>query len=223
MSDTSKNEEIKTDIGSDDDSIKGAIEAMLYAFGEPLTAEAMALGLGVKTDKVLAALTSLQDDYTAANRGIYIVRLNDGYELATKKDYYDILCKVLARETKYVFSDAMLETLSIVAYKQPVTRTQIEYIRGVSCSNSINRLVEFGLIAESGRLDAPGRPFLFSTTDDFLRRFNLSSLDDLPDVSEDLLGQMKLEVENEVPGEETESEDEEEKEGAIEEAIEVST
>ena len=189
-----------TDVGKKStDYIKGAIEAMLYAFGEPLTVDAMAAGLGVRTSAVQEAITSLQDDYTAENRGIYIVKLNDGYELATKREFYDVLCKVLARETKYVFSDAMLETLSIVAYKQPVTRSQIEYIRGVSCSNSINRLVEFGLIAESGRLDAPGRPFLFSTTDDFLRRFNLSSLDDLPDVSEELLGQMKLEVENEVP------------------------
>lgn len=187
----------------DEDYIKGAIEAMLYAFGEPLSAETMAAGLGVKPQRVQAALTSLQDDLTAQNRGIYISKLNDGYELATKREYYDILCKVLARETKYVFSDAMLETLSIVAYKQPVTRSQIEYIRGVSCSNSINRLVEFGLIIESGRLDAPGRPFLFSTTDEFLRRFNLSSLDDLPDVSEELLSQMKLEVENEVPKEES--------------------
>ena len=192
------------------DHIKGAIEAMLYAFGEPLTVDAMATGLGVKASVVLEAITSLQDDYTAENRGIYIVKLNDGYELATKREFYDVLCKVLARETKYVFSDAMLETLSIVAYKQPVTRSQIEYIRGVSCSNSINRLVEFGLIAESGRLDAPGRPFLFSTTDDFLRRFNLSSLDDLPDVSEELLGQMKLEVENEVPREEPAEEEPEE-------------
>lgn len=189
------------------DYIKGAIEAMLYAFGEPLTADAMAAGLGVKAGVIQEAITSLQDDYTAENRGIYIAKLNDGYELATKREYYDILCKVLARETKYVFSDAMLETLSIVAYKQPVTRSQIEYIRGVSCSNSINRLVEFGLIAESGRLDAPGRPFLFSTTDDFLRRFNLSSLDDLPDVSEELLGQMKLEVENEVPAENTDDDE----------------
>ncbi len=184
------------------DYIKGAIEAMLYAFGEPLSAEAMAMGIGVKTEAVQAAITSLQDDLISENRGLCINRINDGYELATKRDYYDVLCNVMAKETKYVFSDAMLETLSIVAYKQPVTRSQIEYIRGVSCSNSINRLVEFGLIAESGRLDAPGRPFLFSTTDDFLRRFNLSSLDDLPDVSDDLLGQMRLEVENEVPGEE---------------------
>ena len=192
--------------------IKANIEAMLYAFGEPLTVEAMATAMEEKPEKVRDALTSLQDDYTAEERGIYLVKLKDGYELATKKEHYDCLCKLLARETKYVFSDAMLETLSIVAYKQPVTRSQIEYIRGVSCSNSINRLVEFGLIAESGRLDAPGRPFLFSTTDDFLRRFNLSSLEELPDVSEDLLGQMRLEVENEVPKEpEAEPQEENEK------------
>ena len=210
MSEDNITEEKLSEVKYDKDQIKGAIEAMLYAFGEPLTVEAMAMGLGVKAAQVQEAITSLQDEYTASNRGIHIVRLNDGYEMATKKEYYDVLCKVLARETKYVFSDAMLETLSIIAYKQPVTRSQIEYIRGVSCSNSINRLVEFGLIAESGRLDAPGRPFLFSTTDDFLRRFNLSSLDDLPDVSEDLLGQMKLEVENEIPGDEPEEETPEE-------------
>ena len=104
MSDNTNTDKISAD------HIKGAIEAMLYAFGEPLTVDAMATGLGVKASVVLEAITSLQDDYTAENRGIYIVKLNDGYELATKREFYDVLCKVLARETKYVFSDAMLET-----------------------------------------------------------------------------------------------------------------
>ena len=112
----------------------------------------------------------------------------------------------LEKLNNYQFTEAMLETLSIVAYRQPVTRSQVEDIRGVGCANQISRLVEYGLIYESDRLNAPGRPFLFATTDEFLRLFNLSSLDDLPEVSEDLLGQMKLEVENETPGQ-TENKD----------------
>ena len=183
----------------DTERIKASMEALLFAKGEPVDIDEMAVSIGIKREEALKNITELSDDYKAENRGICIVKIDDAYELATKKEYYDVLAKYVSRDNKYVFSEAMLETLSIVAYKQPVTRAQVDEVRGVNCSNSMSRLVEYGLIYETGRLDAPGRPFLFATTDEFLRRFDLGSLDDLPDVSEDLLGQMKLELETEEP------------------------
>ena len=156
--------------------------------------------LEMNREDTIKHLTDLIDDYTSEDRGINIVQINGKYELATKKEFYTVLASLVSRDNNYQFTEAMLETLSIVAYRQPVTRSQVEDIRGVGCANQISRLVEYGLIYESGRLNAPGRPFLFATTEEFLRLFNLSSLDELPEVSEDLLGQMKLEVENETPG-----------------------
>ena len=114
-----------------------------------------------------------------------------------KKDFYEVLAAAVSLDNKYTFTEAMLETLAIIAYRQPVTRGQVEEIRGVSCSGSISRLIEYGLIYEADRLNAPGRPFLFETTDEFLKRFDLESLEDLPEVSEDLIGKMKTEVEEE--------------------------
>ena len=181
-------------------NIKAAIEAMLFAKGEPLSADELAGALDISREDTIKYLTELIDDYTSEDRGINIVQINGKYELATKKEFYSVLASLVSRDNNYQFTEAMLETLSIVAYRQPVTRSQVEDIRGVGCANQISRLVEYGLIYESGRLNAPGRPFLFATTEDFLRLFNLSSLEDLPEVSEDLLGQMKLEVENETPG-----------------------
>ncbi len=180
-------------------NIKAAIEAMLFAKGEPIGADEMAAALELSRDETIKYITELTDDYLNSDRGIHIVNINGRYELATKKEFYTVLASLVSRDNSYKFTEAMLETLSIIAYRQPVTRTQVENIRGVGCSNQISRLVEFGLIYESGRLDAPGRPFLFSTTDEFLRRFNISSPDELPEISEDLIGQMKLEVENESP------------------------
>ena len=181
----------------DDKHIKAAMEALLFAKGAPVDIDELAAAVGVKRDRAMKCITELSDEYMSDNRGIHIVKIEDAFELATKKEFYDVLAQYVSRDNKYVFSEAMLETLSIVAYKQPVTRTQVEEVRGVNCSTSISRLVEYGLIFETGRLDAPGRPFLYATTDEFLRRFDLGSLDDLPDVSEDLLGQMKLELETE--------------------------
>ena len=190
-----------------DKYIKAAIEALLFAKGAPVDIDELAAATGVKRDRAMKFITELSDEYRSEDRGIHIVRIEDAFELATKKEFYDVLAKYVSRDNKYVFSEAMLETLSIIAYKQPVTRTQVEEVRGVNCSTSISRLVEFGLIFETGRLDAPGRPFLYATTDEFLKRFDLDSLDDLPDVSEDLLGQMKLELENETEPENISEED----------------
>lgn len=201
-------------------NIKAAIEAMLFAKGSPLSADEMAGALEINREDTIKAVTELIDDYTSDDRGINIVQINGRYELATKKEFYPVLASLVSKDNNYQFTEAMLETLSIVAYRQPVTRSQVEDIRGVGCSGQISRLVEYGLIYEAGRLDAPGRPFLFATTDEFLRLFNLSSLDELPEISDDLLGQMKLEVEVEEPGQENvQEEDTREDENVQEEEV----
>lgn len=176
---------------------KAAIEAILFAKGEPVNTNELAGALGLKRPELLDLLTELRDDYKEAARGIELVKVEDSYELATKKDFYEVLAAAVSLDNKYTFTEAMLETLAIIAYRQPVTRGQVEEIRGVSCSGSISRLIEYGLIYEADRLNAPGRPFLFETTDEFLKRFNLESLEDLPEVSEDLIGKMQTEVEEE--------------------------
>ena len=175
----------------------GALEALLFAVGEAVEINKLADSIGVKPKDVENAYEELNKRYDSDDYGIRIIKLDDKLQLCTKNMYYDKLINLVNIPKKYILTDVLLETLSIVAYKQPVTRTQVEEVRGVNCSTSISRLVEYGLIFETGRLDAPGRPFLYATTDEFLRRFDLGSLDDLPDVSEDLLGQMKLELETE--------------------------
>ena len=118
--------------------------------------------------------------------------------MCTKPEMYEYLIKVAHIPKKHVLTDVLLETLSIVAYKQPITRLEIEKIRGVSCSHAVNKLVEYGLIAEAGRLDAPGKPILFGTTEEFLRYFSLESLDDLPILNQETIETFKDEAEKEV-------------------------
>ena len=181
----------------DKDYLKASIEAILFAKGEPVSISELAGALNLKRPEILDLLTELRDEYGDSKRGIEIVKVDDSYELATKKNFYDVLASAVSLDNKYNFTEAMLETLAIIAYRQPVTRAQVEEIRGVSCATSMNRLVEYGLIYEADRLNAPGRPFLFETTDEFLKCFDLESLSKLPEVSEDLIGMMQLEVEEE--------------------------
>ena len=175
----------------DKDYLKASIEAILFAKGEPVSISELAGALNLKRPEILDLLTELRDEYGDSKRGIEIVKVDDSYELATKKNFYDVLASAVSLDNKYNFTEAMLETLAIIAYRQPVTRAQVEEIRGVSCATSMNRLVEYGLIYEADRLNAPGRPFLFETTDEFLKCFDLESLSKLPEVSEDLIGMMK--------------------------------
>ena len=140
----------------------------------------------------------MNEKYQEEDRGISIIELEDSYQLCTKPDLYEYLIKVAKAPRKYVMSDTLLETLSIVAYKQPVTRLEVEKIRGVSCDHAINRLLEFNLIQELGRLDAPGRPLLFGTTEEFLRTFGVKSLGDLPTLNQEQLDDFKHQAEEEV-------------------------
>ena len=138
------------------------------------------------------------DRYNQREGGLEIIELDDAFQLCTRREYYDALIRVAKQPKKYVLTDVQLEVLSIVAYKQPVTRQEVEKIRGVNSDHALNRLVEYGLIGEAGRLDAPGKPILFGTTEEFLRNFGVRSTEELPSIQPDLVEEMKSEAEEEV-------------------------
>ena len=135
---------------------------------------------------------------SASYRGIQIIELEDAYQLCTKNEMYEYLIRVAKQPKKLTLSDVVMETLSIIAYKQPITRLEIEKIRGVKCDHAINKLIEYNLVQELGRLDAPGRPLVFGTTEEFLRHFGVHSLDDLPELNPVQIEDFKAEAEEEV-------------------------
>ena len=138
------------------------------------------------------------DHYRAKNRGIQIVELDGAFQLCTKSSLYEYLIRVAKQPKKITLSDVVMETLSIIAYKQPITKLEIEKIRGVSCDHAVNKLVEYNLVKELGRLDAPGRPLLFGTTEEFLRSFGVQSLDELPMLDQVQIEEFKQEAEEEM-------------------------
>jgi len=178
--------------------LEAQIEAILFTMGEAVEAERIAVALEHDVDTVRRVTRNMLDRYRSLDRGIQIIELNDSYQMSTKPSMYESIIKIAHVPKKHVLTEVLLETLSIVAYKQPITRQEIEAIRGVSCDHAINKLVEYCLIAEIGRLDAPGRPILFGTTDDFLRSFGLASLDELPVVKPEKVEDFKLEAEEEI-------------------------
>ena len=162
---------------------EAALEAVLFTMGTSVPQKVLADALSLEEEDIEELAVGLQSKYMAEDRGIQIIRLEDAYQLCTKSEYYDVLIKVATTPFRPVLTEVLLEVLSVVAYKQPVTRGEIERIRGVSCDYAVNRLVEYGLIEECGRQDSPGRPILFRTTEDFLRKFGISSVDELPPIS----------------------------------------
>ena len=136
--------------------------------------------------------------YEKEERGIQIIELENSYQMCTKARFYENLIRVASAPKKNVLTEVTLETLSIIAYKQPITRLEIEKVRGVSCDHAVNRLLEFDLITEVGRMDAPGRPLLFGTTEQFLRSFGVKSIEDLPELSAVQIEEFKQQAESEV-------------------------
>ncbi len=190
-------EEQPGQLPSDVTALKAAMEAILFSMGDSVDPETLSQALDVGEDEIREVMEELAQDYESPERGIRIIKLEGRYQLATKKELYPALIRIVRQPRKINLSDVVMETLSIVAYKQPVTRAEIEKIRGVSCDHAINRLLEFGLICEVGRLEAPGRPILFGTTEDFLRHFGTDSLDDLPRISPVKVEDFKAEAEEE--------------------------
>ena len=178
-------------------NIHAAIEALLFAAGGAVEYGDLKTALEVEDKELKTALDEVMEKYNAGDRGIRMIILDGKYQLCTKNEYYEELIKLVNTPKKHSLTDVLLETLSIVAYKQPVTRQELEKIRGVSSQHAVNRLVEYHLIEEVGRLDAPGHPILFGTTDDFLRCFGISSMEDLPAISPDRMEDFRREAEEE--------------------------
>jgi segregation and condensation protein B len=177
--------------------IENIVEGILFAMGGTVEALKIAKALEIEEKQVVAAINSLKESYAANNRGITITEIDGAYQMCTNPEIYEYLIRIAKQPRKYVLTDVLLETLSIIAYKQPITKSEIEKIRGVSCDFAVSKLVEFGLCAELGRLDAPGRPMLFGTTEEFLRSFGVSSIEELPELSQTQIEEFKIEAENE--------------------------
>jgi len=173
-------------------------EAILFTMGESVELGDLAQALEIDKREAQALLEEMTESYEASERGIRIVRLEDSYQLCTKKEQYPVLIRIASAPKKINLTEVLMETLSIIAYKQPVTRMEIEKIRGVKCDHAVNRLIEFNLVEEVGRLDAPGRPILLGTTEEFLRHFGTESIDNLPAISPVQVEDFKAEAEEEV-------------------------
>ena len=180
---------------------EAAIEAILFTMGESVEAEKIAVAIEHDVDTTVRIIHNMMDKYENEDRGIKIIELEGSFQLCTKEEYYDNLIRICSQPRRYTLTDAALETLSIIAYKQPVTKIEIEKIRGVNSDRSVNKLVELELVKEVGRLDAPGRPMLFGTTEEFLRTFGVGSIDELPVISEDMVEPYKEEAEYEIASE----------------------
>lgn len=180
---------------------EAAIEAILFTMGESVEAEKIAVAIEHDVDTTVRIIHNMMDKYENEDRGIKIIELEGSFQLCTKEEYYDNLIRICSQPRRYTLTDAALETLSIIAYKQPVTKIEIEKIRGVNSDRSVNKLVELEFVKEVGRLDAPGRPMLFGTTEEFLRTFGVGSIDELPVISEDMVEQYKEEAEYEIASE----------------------
>ena len=177
---------------------EAVIEAVLFTMGGAVELRQLAAAIGQEKETARAAVERLTKRYREETRGMEIKQLEDSYQMCTQSEYYENLIRVAAAPKKQVLSDVVLETLSIIAYRQPVTKMEIEKIRGVKSDHAVNRLVEYDLVYEAGRLDAPGRPALFATTEEFMRRFGVDSLGELPDVNPEQEALIRAEVEEEL-------------------------
>ncbi len=174
-----------------------AIEAILFTMGESVETSKIAAAIEQDIPTTVKLIHRLMERYDKQDRGIKIIELGDSFQLCTKAETYEYIIRVASQPKKQVLTDVLLETLSIIAYKQPITKQEIEGIRGVSCDHAVNKLVEYGLVDEVGRLDAPGRPILFGTTEAFLRSFGVRNVDELPVISPDKVEVFRKEAENE--------------------------
>lgn len=180
------------------DKIEATIEAVLFTMGNSVEVDKLAVAIDQDAETTKKIVHNMMDKYETEGRGIKIIEVENSFQLCTKPEFYENLIKVASQPRRYNLTDTLLETLSIIAYKQPITKLEIEKIRGVSSDHAVNRLVEYNLVCEVGRMDAPGRPMLFGTTEDFLRAFGVQSVEDLPVVSQDLVEEFKVEAEEEI-------------------------
>lgn len=164
------------------DRKKAAIEAILFAAGRVIKINELMAILEISSDEIISIVNNMGEEYAKNNRGIEIIKVEDGYQLATKKEMYEYLYPIFDKRSKPNLSQASMETLAIIAYNPKITRAEIEQIRGVSSDATIYKLLEYNLIENVGKADLPGRPTMYSTTESFLKMFGLTSLDELPEL-----------------------------------------
>ena len=178
--------------------LEGVIEAILFTMGESVELSRIAAAIEHDEDTTRKIIHNMMDKYKKKDRGVQIIELDGSFQMCTKPDMYEYLIRIAKQPKKYVLTDVQLETLSIIAYRQPITKIEIEKIRGVKSDHAVNKLVEYNLVCEVGRMDATGRPILFGTTEEFLRRFSVHSLDELPSLNAEQVENFKSEAEEEV-------------------------
>lgn len=178
--------------------MEAAIEAVLFTMGNSVPVEKLAAAIGQDERTTYLLVKDMMDRYNKKSRGIQIVELEKSFQMCTRPEMYEYLIRVAKQPKRYALTDVLLETLSIIAYKQPITKLEIEKIRGVKCDHAVNKLVEYNLVMEVGRLDAPGRPLMFGTTEDFLRSFGVRSIEELPVLAPEQMAEFQTEAEEEV-------------------------
>lgn len=160
--------------------IEAMLEAVLFTMGDSVSVDRLAAAIEHDEETTKKIMHQMMDHYNTDERGMKIIELENSFQLCTRPEMYECLIRVAKQPKRHVLTDVLLETLSIIAYKQPITKTEIEKIRGVKSDHAVNKLVEYNLVMELGRLDAPGKPILFGTTEEFLRNFGVQSIEDLP-------------------------------------------
>ena len=196
------------------EQIKSIIESILFAAGRDVKITEFMSVLELGKDEIMPIMENLINEYKAKDRGIEIIKVNDGFQMCTKKENYEYLYQIFDKRSKPNLSNAALETLSIIAYNPKITRAEIESIRGVNSDGTIYKLMEYGLIESAGKLDLPGKPTSYRTTDNFLKTFGFTSLEELPDLPKYKLDENQqividdlIETEAQSPSEETEEQE----------------
>ena len=164
------------------EKIQSIIESILFATGKEISIDEFQMVLEMPKDDIERILKQMQEIYRNANRGIELIKINESYQLCSKKENYEYIYQIIDKRNKPKLSNAALETLAIIAYNPKISRAEIEAIRGVNVDGTMYKLIEYGLIQEAGKLDLPGRPMSYETTGEFLKLFGYSSLNDLPEL-----------------------------------------
>lgn len=167
------------------ETISGIIESILFAWAEPVSIKELSQAIQTSELNIVEALKILEDKYLFSNSGLRLTIANGEYTISTKPENYEFINEFVTKKNLKSLSSASLEVLSIVAYKQPITKIEIEEIRGVKCDTSLKNLVDLGLIEVTGQLQKIGKPNIYETTNEFLLKFGLKSLEDLPEIIED--------------------------------------
>ena len=178
--------------------LESSLEALLFYAGDIIPQKRLSEICDADAFSIHMAINHLNEIYQATNSGIEVIEVDDGYQMCTAAKHLQVIQLYRQKPVKNILTQALIETLAIVAYSQPITRTQIEDIRGVRCEHVISKLLEYGLIEEVGRLSVIGRPILFGTTNEFLRHFGFRNLEEMPKIKEDLLEKFKEEVKQEM-------------------------